>query len=74
LGVDLEEVVLIGDGARDMECASKLKVMTVGLPAGTSSKEELTASGANYLVTSVADEPRLDEDINRLEKQDRDRQ
>jgi phosphoglycolate phosphatase len=59
LGVDGEETVLVGDGVRDMECAKELNVIAVGLPNGVSSKQELMTSGANYLVTSLTELPKL---------------
>ena len=64
LGVSAKEALLIGDGVRDMQCASDLKVIAVGLSAGVSSGKELTSYGANYLITSIADLPMLIEQIN----------
>jgi phosphoglycolate phosphatase len=64
LGVSAKEALLIGDGVRDMQCASDLKVIAVGLSAGVSSGKELTSFGANYLITSIADLPMLIERIN----------
>jgi len=65
LGVGPTDVVLVGDGTRDMQCANELKVIAVGLPTGASSQEELIAHGANYIVTSIADVPTLVDQINR---------
>lgn len=65
LGVGPTDAMLIGDGTRDMQCAKELKVIAVGLLTGTSSQEELTAHGANYIVTSIADVPTLVDQINR---------
>jgi HAD superfamily hydrolase (TIGR01549 family) len=65
LGVGPENAVLVGDGTRDMQCAKELKVIAVGLPTGASSIDELIAHGADYIVTSVADVPRLVGDIDR---------
>lgn len=65
LGVGSTDAVLVGDGTRDMQCAKELKVIAVGLPMGASSQEELTAHGANYIITSVADVPTLVDQINR---------
>lgn len=59
------EAMLVGDGARDMQCAGELKVVAVGLPTGVSSEKELTAYGANYLITSIADLPVLIERMNK---------
>jgi len=63
LKVNPEEALLVGDGARDMQCARELKVIAVGLPIGVSSEKELMASGANYLITSIIDLPTLIEAI-----------
>jgi phosphoglycolate phosphatase-like HAD superfamily hydrolase len=65
LNVTSGEAMLVGDGARDMQCADELKVVAVGLPTGVSSKKELTAYGANYLITSIADLPVLIERMNK---------
>jgi phosphoglycolate phosphatase len=64
LRVSSGEAMLVGDGARDMQCAAELKVVAVGLPTGVSSEKELTAYGANYLITSIADLPTLIEHMN----------
>jgi HAD superfamily hydrolase (TIGR01509 family) len=63
LKVNPEEALLVGDGARDMQCARELKVIAVGLPMEVSSEKELMASGANYLITSIIDLPTLIEAI-----------
>jgi HAD superfamily hydrolase (TIGR01549 family) len=68
LGVSGEEAVLVGDGVRDMECARELKVIAVGMPTGVSSEEELTRSGANYLVTSLTELPKLIAHVDLLMK------
>jgi HAD superfamily hydrolase (TIGR01549 family) len=68
LGVYGEETLLVGDGARDMECANELKVIAVGITTGVSSKQELATSGANYLVTSLTELPRLVEHIDSILK------
>ena len=60
-----KEAMLVGDGSRDMRCARELKVIAVGLPTGTNSQKELTDSGANYVVTSIGDLPRLVQTINK---------
>lgn len=60
-----EAAMLVGDGARDMICARELNAIAVGLPTGVASEKELIASGASYLVTSIADLPILVETINK---------
>jgi phosphoglycolate phosphatase-like HAD superfamily hydrolase len=59
LKVSPKEALLVGDAARDMECARELKVMGVGLSTGVSTQKELMDAGANYLITSIADLPSL---------------
>jgi HAD superfamily hydrolase (TIGR01509 family) len=63
LKVGPKEALLVGDATRDVECARELKVMAVGLPTGVSTQRELMDAGANYLITSIADLPRLVETI-----------
>lgn len=63
LKVNPDEALLVGDGARDMQCAGELNVIAVGLPMGVSSEKELMVSGANYLITSVMDLPTLIETL-----------
>ena len=59
LKVKPEEAIVIGDSARDMECARQLKVLAVGVTTGFSSIEELTRAGADYLASSSTDIPGL---------------
>jgi phosphoglycolate phosphatase len=68
LGINADEALVVGDGMVDMKCARELKVMAVGLPTGVSSREELTNSGANYLITKITDLPTLIEQINKTTK------
>jgi HAD superfamily hydrolase (TIGR01549 family) len=68
LGINADEALVVGDGMVDMKCARELKVMAVGLPTGVSSREELTNSGANYLITKITDLPILIEQINKTTK------
>jgi phosphoglycolate phosphatase len=67
LGVAPEETVVVGDGKVDMESARELKAIAVGLPTGTSTTEELTAHGANYIITSITDLPVLVDKINKTQ-------
>jgi phosphoglycolate phosphatase len=64
LEVKRDEAIAVGDGTGDMRSAKELKVVAVGLPTGVSSPKELTGSGANYIITSIADLPTLIEQIN----------
>lgn len=71
LGVALEaleakpdEAVVVGDRVTDMQCAKDLKAIAVGLLAGFSSRKELINSGADYVITSIADLPALIQKVN----------
>ena len=66
LGVDPSEIMVIGDGVSDMICAKELEATAVGLPTGLSSIKELINSGANYIITSITDLPKLIEHIQRI--------
>jgi HAD superfamily hydrolase (TIGR01549 family) len=64
LGVNPDETIVVGDASVDMKCAKELKVVAAGLPTGLTSAKELINSGANYIITSLADLPVLIEKIN----------
>jgi len=68
LKVSPKEALFVGDGTRDVECARELKVMAVGLPTGVSTQKQLMDAGANYLITSIADLPKLIATIRLLRK------
>ncbi len=68
LKVTEKEAIIIGDGTTDMTCASDLNVLAVGLTTGTATEEQLTEAGANYIITSVTDLPRLMEKIQKQTK------
>jgi phosphoglycolate phosphatase len=74
LKVSPKEALLVGDGTRDMECARELKVTAVGLSTGVSTQKELMNSGADYLITSIADLPSLMDTLRLSAKQNRKRQ
>jgi phosphoglycolate phosphatase-like HAD superfamily hydrolase len=59
--------VVVGDSKVDMESARELKAIAVGLPTGTSTTEQLTVHGANYIITSITDLPVLIDKINRAQ-------
>jgi phosphoglycolate phosphatase len=71
LKVTPKEALLVGDGTRDMECARELKVIAVGLSTGVSTQKELMNSGADYLITSIADLPILIKTARLLAKKNR---
>jgi phosphoglycolate phosphatase-like HAD superfamily hydrolase len=68
LKVKPKEAIIVGDGGVDMRCARELKVIAVGLPTGASSPRELIDSGADYLITSIAELPTLTENLNNTPK------
>jgi HAD superfamily hydrolase (TIGR01549 family) len=65
LKVRSHEAMLVGDSVKDMECARQLDVLAVGVATGISSIEELSHSGAHYLVSSASDIPILIQQLNR---------
>ena len=65
LGASAEETVIVGDSTVDIESAKELKAVAVGLPTGVSTVEQLTRTGANYIITSITDLPRLIEKISK---------
>jgi HAD superfamily hydrolase (TIGR01509 family) len=67
LGVAPEETVVVGDSKVDMESAKELKAIAIGLPTGTSTVEQLTRHGANYIMTSITDLPVLIDKINKTQ-------
>jgi HAD superfamily hydrolase (TIGR01509 family) len=71
LGASATNTVVIGDSSVDMQSASELKAIAVGLPTGVSTIEQLTSNGANYIITSITDLPPLIEKINDSERKRR---
>jgi HAD superfamily hydrolase (TIGR01549 family) len=55
LGVLPQNTVMVGDSVKDVVCANRVKVMSVGVTTGLSSKEDLVSSGANYIASSAND-------------------
>jgi len=66
LKVGAQEAVLVGDSAKDIICARRLKVLAVGVTTGLSSMEVLVHAGAHYIISSVTELPCL---IMQLKKQ-----
>jgi len=61
------ETVVVGDSRIDMRSAKELKAIAVGLPTGVSTIPQLMDSGANYIITSMSDLPRLLAKLNNAE-------
>jgi HAD superfamily hydrolase (TIGR01549 family) len=58
--------VIVGDSRVDMQSAKELEAIAVGLPTGFSTTEDLMNSGANYIITSLADLPLLIKKIGKV--------
>jgi pyrophosphatase PpaX len=71
LGASAKDTVVVGDSSVDMQSASEVKAIAVGLPTGVSTIEQLTSNGANYIITSITDLPLLIEKINDSERKQR---
>jgi HAD superfamily hydrolase (TIGR01549 family) len=65
LGVHAKTTLIVGDSFIDMQSATELKAIAVGLTSGLSSTEQLMNNGANYIVTSLNDLPVLIKEINK---------
>ena len=59
-----QETVLVGDSTKDVLCASHLKILAVGVTTGLSSRIQLIDSGANYVISSVSEVPKLISKLN----------
>jgi len=55
LGLQPDEILYIGDGDTDMEFASKMGFIAVGVTWGYRDPEQLLAAGADFLVDSFAE-------------------
>ncbi len=64
LGVRPKSTVIVGDSVVDMQSASELKAIAIGLTSGLSTTEQLVGNGANYIITSLTDLPVLIKKIN----------
>jgi HAD superfamily hydrolase (TIGR01549 family) len=60
--------LVIGDSIVDMQSAKDIKAIAVGIPTGTAKMEQLTSSGANYIITAISDLPILIQKINKEEE------
>ncbi len=59
LGVTPGEAIIVGDSRVDIRSAKELKAIAVGIPTGVSTVKQLTDAGADYIITSMSDLPRL---------------
>jgi HAD superfamily hydrolase (TIGR01509 family) len=65
LDVTPQETIVVGDGIVDILTAKELKATAIGLTTGTSTVEQLTRQGADYIITSITDLISLIEEINK---------
>jgi HAD superfamily hydrolase (TIGR01509 family) len=65
LDVSPEETMVVGDSVSDVKSAQEVKAISIGVPVGVSTPEELARAGATCLITSLTDLPTL---INELGK------
>ncbi len=65
LNVKPNEALVVGDSTLDMRCATRLKVLAVGVITGISTPEKLIAAGASYLASASAEIPVLVEQIKK---------
>lgn len=59
LNVLPSSVIMVGDSIKDVACANRLNVISVGVTTGLSTKEQFISSGANYISSSATDLPKL---------------
>ena len=65
LSVRPKATMIVGDSVVDMQSATELKAIAVGLTTGLSTTEQLMDNGANYIITSLTDLPVLIKKINK---------
>jgi phosphoglycolate phosphatase len=68
LSVRPKACLIVGDNKVDMQSATELKAIAVGLATGLSTTEQLMDNGANYIITSLTDLPVLIKKINQEAK------
>lgn len=63
LGVNSSEAIYVGDGVIDILAAEKAKVISVAIPTGVSSIDDLVKAKPDYIVGSLKDITKLIESI-----------
>lgn len=63
-----KQFIIIGDSVRDIECAKKSKLSSIGVATGSSSLENLKIAGADLVVCSLEDIDIIMELITTLDK------
>jgi HAD superfamily hydrolase (TIGR01549 family) len=64
LGVNADEVVVVGDSVVDMGSAKALKATAVGITADNDKVRELNHAGATHMIKSITDLPTLIAQLN----------
>jgi phosphoglycolate phosphatase-like HAD superfamily hydrolase len=59
INVSADQILMVGDSITDMHAAKKIGAITIGIPTGVSTKKQLIKEGANYIITSISDLPKL---------------
>lgn len=57
------EAIMVGDSTIDVKAALKAGVTSVGIVSGIATREALTETGANYVINSIRELPKLIENI-----------
>lgn len=68
LNVLPQNSVIVGDSVKDVVCASRVNVISVGVTTGLSTKEDLVSCGANYIASSANDVTKLIQTIQKMQK------
>jgi len=68
LGIDAKKAIYVGDGVIDILAAKKAKVISVAVPTGVSSIENLVEAKPDYLVGSLKDIMALLESIQKVKE------
>ena len=61
--------VMVGDSVKDVACANQVRILSVGVTTGISSKNELVSAGANYIASTANDVVELIQKLNKLHEQ-----
>ena len=57
--ISKEELVIIGDAQRDMECAKERRILAIGVTTGAFSERELYKAGADLVIPSLLEEQKI---------------
>jgi HAD superfamily hydrolase (TIGR01549 family) len=68
LNVLPQNSLLVGDSVKDVVCASRVNILSVGVTTGLSTKKNLVSSGANYIASSANDVTKLIQSLQKMQK------